>query len=57
MVSVFVRGDVGAVKAAIDSASAVVKKVGEIASAYIIAKPSEEALEMLPSGKSAKAKK
>ena len=57
LVSVFVRGDVGAVKAAIDSASAVVKKVGEIASAYIIAKPSEEALVMLPSGKSAKGKK
>ena len=51
LVSVFVRGDVGAVKAAIDSASAAVKKVGEIMSIHIIAKPSPEALELIPSGK------
>jgi len=57
LVSVFVRGDVGAVKAAIDSASSAVKKVGEIHSIYIIAKPSEEALEMIPGEKPAKGKK
>jgi len=57
LVSVFVRGDVGAVKAAIDSASSAVKKVGEIHSIYIIAKPSEETLEMIPGEKPAKGKK
>ena len=51
LVSVFVRGDVGAVKAAIDSAAAAVKKVGEIVSIHIIAKPSPEALELIPRGK------
>jgi ethanolamine utilization protein EutM len=48
LVSVFVRGDVGAVKAAIDAAAAAVKKIGEIHSLYIIAKPSEEAMIMVP---------
>ena len=57
LVSVFVRGDVGAVKAAIDSAAAAVKKVGELSSLYIIAKPSEEALEMIPAATAAKGKK
>ena len=57
LVSVFVRGDVGAVKAAIDSAVAAVKKVGELASIFIIAKPSEEALKMIPSATAAKGKK
>jgi ethanolamine utilization protein EutM len=51
LVSVFVRGDVGAVKAAIDSAAAAVKKVGDIVSIHIIAKPSPEALELIPRGK------
>lgn len=48
LVSVFVRGDVGAVKAAIDAAAATVKKIGEIHSLFIIAKPSEEAMVMVP---------
>ena len=48
LVSVFVRGDVGAVKAAIDAAAAAVKKIGEIHSLHIIAKPSEEAMVMVP---------
>jgi len=50
LVSVFVRGDVGAVKAAIDAAAATVKKIGEIHSLFIIAKPSEEAMLMVPTG-------
>lgn len=56
LVSVFVRGDVGAVKAAIDSAASAVKKVGEIVSIHIIPKPSEETLEMLPKGEPPKEK-
>lgn len=48
LVSIFVRGDVGAVKAAIDAAAAAVKKIGEIHSLHIIAKPSEEAMVMVP---------
>lgn len=44
----FVQGDVGAVKAAIDAGAASVKKVSEIVSVHIIARPSEETLKVLP---------
>lgn len=48
LVSVFVQGDVGAVKAAIDAAAASVKKLGELVSVHIIPKPSEETVAMIP---------
>jgi ethanolamine utilization protein EutM len=46
LVSVFV--DVGAVKAAVDAGAAAVKKVGEVFSVHVIARPSEETLKALP---------
>jgi len=56
-VSVFVEGDVGAVKAAIDAGAASVKKVAEIISVHVIARPSEEILWALPAlGKPTKGK-
>ncbi len=48
--AVIVSGDVGAVKAAVDSGSAAAKRVGEIISVHIIPRPHEE-LQKLISGK------
>jgi ethanolamine utilization protein EutM len=48
LVSVFVEGDVGAVKAAVDAGAAAVKKIGEIVSIHVIARPSEDTLRVLP---------
>jgi microcompartment protein CcmL/EutN len=48
LVTVFVAGDVGAVKAAIDAGAASVKKVGEIVSVHLIARPSDETLRVIP---------
>lgn len=48
LVSVFVQGDVGAVKAAIDAATSSVKKIGELVSVHIIPKPSEETVALIP---------
>ncbi|PKL09351.1 MAG: ethanolamine utilization protein EutM [Spirochaetae bacterium HGW-Spirochaetae-7] len=48
LVSVFVQGDVGAVKAAVDAAAASVKKLGELVSVHIIPKPSDEVVAMIP---------
>ena len=47
LVSVFVRGDVGAVKAAIDAGTEAVKKVGELVSVHVIPRPSEETIKYL----------
>jgi ethanolamine utilization protein EutM len=41
-VSIFVRGDVGAVTAAIDAGSAAARQVGETAVAHVIARPHGE---------------
>lgn len=45
-VTVLVRGDVGAVRAAVDAGAANAKKVGEVISVHIIARP-HESLEKL----------
>ena len=42
MVTVMVRGDVGAVRAAVDAGAASAKKVGEIISVHVIARPHED---------------
>jgi microcompartment protein CcmL/EutN len=57
LVSVFIEGDVGSVKAAVDIGAAAAKKVGEVFSVHVIARPSDEILKALPTLiKSAKAK-
>ena len=38
-VSVFVRGEVGAVKAALDAGTAAAKRVGEVVSIHVIPRP------------------
>ena len=47
-VSVYVQGDIGAVKAAIDTAAEAVKKIGKLVSVHVIARPSPETLTMIP---------
>ena len=39
LITVMVRGDVGAVKAAVDSGAAAAKNIGEVVSVHVIARP------------------
>ena len=48
LVSVMVRGDVGAVKAATDAGAAAAEKVGELISVHVIARPHSEVDAILP---------
>jgi len=47
-VTVMVRGDVGAVKAATDAGAAAAKRVGELVSVHVIPRPHEEVEMILP---------
>ena len=53
LVTVMVRGDVGAVKAATDAGAAAAEKVGELVSVHVIARPHTEVDAILPSKRSA----
>ena len=48
LVTVMVRGDVGAVKAATDAGAAAAEKVGELISVHVIARPHMEVDAILP---------
>ena len=48
MVAVFVRGDVGAVKAATDAGGAAAQRVGELVSVHVIPRPHSEIEFVLP---------
>jgi ethanolamine utilization protein EutM len=47
-VTVLVRGDVGAVKAATDAGAAAARRVGELVSVHVIPRPHQEAEKVLP---------
>jgi len=47
-VTVLVRGDVGAVKAATDAGAAAARKVGELLSVHVIPRPHDELGKILP---------
>ncbi len=47
LVSVFVQGEVGAVKAAIDAGAASAKNVGELVSVHIISRPTDDTVKIL----------
>ena len=51
LVTVMVRGDVGAVKAATDAGAAAAEKVGELISVHVIARPHSEVDVILPKGR------
>ena len=48
LVTVLVRGDVGAVKAAVDAGAAAAKRVGELFSVHVIARPHTDVEGILP---------
>ena len=48
LVTVMVRGDVGAVKASVEAGSAAAKRVGELVSAHVIPRPHDEVEDILP---------
>ena len=50
LVTVMVRGDVGAVKAATDAGAAAAEKVGELVSVHVIPRPHMEVDAILPKG-------
>lgn len=52
LVTVMVRGDVGAVKAATDAGAAAAEKVGELISVHVIARPHVEVDNILPKPRS-----
>ena len=53
-VTVFVRGDVGAVKAATDAGAAAARRVGELVSVHVIPRPHDEVEKILPAVRDAK---
>ncbi|ECO1141872.1 propanediol utilization microcompartment protein PduJ, partial [Salmonella enterica subsp. enterica serovar Kentucky] len=48
LVTVMVRGDVGAVKAAVDAGSAAASVVGEVKSCHVIPRPHSDVEAILP---------
>jgi len=53
LVTVMVRGDVGAVKAATDAGAAAAQRVGELLSVHVIPRPHGEVEVILPAAKEA----
>ncbi|CAM3791323.1 BMC domain-containing protein [Mesobacillus zeae] len=52
LVTVMVRGDVGAVKAATDAGAAAADRVGELVSVHVIPRPHSEVAAILPKSSS-----
>jgi ethanolamine utilization protein EutM len=50
LVTVLVRGDVGAVKAAVDAGAAAARRVGELTAVHVIPRPDAEVERALPIG-------
>lgn len=48
LVTVMVRGDVGAIKAATDAGAAAAQKVGEVVSTHVIPRPHTDVEKLLP---------
>ncbi|MCL4783711.1 MAG: ethanolamine utilization microcompartment protein EutM [Bryobacterales bacterium] len=51
LVTVMVRGDVAAVRAATDAGAAAARRVGELLSVHVIARPHQSLEDILPIGK------
>lgn len=49
MVTAFVRGDVAAVKAAVDAGAAAAAKIGEVVSVHVIPRPHDDLDKAIPS--------
>lgn len=55
LVTVMVRGDVGAVKASVDAGAAAAKRVGDLVSVHVIPRPHDDVEGILPKGNAEKA--
>ncbi len=55
-VTVMVRGDVGAVKAATDAGAAAARRVGELVAVHVIPRPHEHVEDILPGGQPSRKK-
>ncbi|MCX6549602.1 MAG: BMC domain-containing protein [Acidobacteria bacterium] len=55
-VSIIVRGDVAAVKAAVDAGQVAAARVGEVVTVHVIARPHANVDTVMPLGRSAEAK-
>lgn len=51
LIAVLVRGDVGAIKAAVDAGAAAARRVGEVISVHVIPRPHADVEKMLPQAK------
>ena len=51
IVTISVRGDVGAVKASVDAGAAAAKRVGELLSVHVIPRPHDDVESILPTTK------
>jgi len=51
LVTVMVRGDVGAVKAAVEAGSAAASRLGELVAAHVIPRPHNDVAKILPAVK------
>ncbi|RLD18485.1 MAG: ethanolamine utilization protein EutM [Caldiserica bacterium] len=49
-VTTFVRGEVGAVRAAVEAGAAAAQRVGELVSAHVIPRPDNQLEKILPQG-------
>ncbi len=54
LVTVFLVGDVAAVKAAVDAGASAASKIGEVVSVQVIPRPHEDVVNVLPAIKAAK---
>lgn len=50
LVTVMVRGDVGAVKAAVDAGAVAAEKVGQVISQHVLPRPHKDTEKILPQG-------
>ena len=54
LVTIFMVGDVAAVKAAVDAGASAASKIGEVVSVQVIPRPHEELTSVLPAQKASK---
>ncbi len=54
LVTIFMYGDVAAVKAAVDAGASAASKIGEVVSVQVIPRPHEELVSVLPAMKAGK---
>ena len=49
-ITIFVRGEIGAVRAAVDQGATAAKRAGELVAVHVIARPHNAVEQLLPSG-------